>query len=64
MDELPEVVRYLTVEDEGKEIAALLADEGRQWSLRSLRPVDQAIYLYRLMLELSRLQDPSRLADP
>lgn len=64
MDELPEVVRYLTVEDEGKEIAALLADEGRQWSLRSLRPVDQAIFLYRLMLELSRLQDPSRLADP
>lgn len=63
MDELPEVVRYLTVEDEGKEIAALLADEGRQWSLRSLRPVDQVIYIYRLMLELSRLQDPSRLAD-
>lgn len=63
MEELPEVVRYLAEEEEGKEIAALLAEKGREWSLRALRPVDQAIYLYRLMLELSRLQDPSRPAS-
>ena len=63
MEELPEVVRYLSVEDEGQQLAALLAAQGREWSLRALRPVDQAIYLYRLMLELARLQDPDRLAS-
>jgi len=63
MEELPEVVRYLTEEEEGREIAALLAEKGRQWSLKALRPVDQAIYIYRLMLELSRLQDPNRPAS-
>jgi hypothetical protein len=63
MEELPEVVRYLSVEDEGLQLAALLAAQGREWSLRALRPVDQAIYLYRLMLELARLQDPNRLAS-
>ena len=63
MEELPEVVRYLSVEDEGQQAAALLAAKGREWSLRALRPVDQAIYLYRLMLELARLQDPDRLAS-
>jgi hypothetical protein len=63
MGELPEVVRYLTDEEEGRVIAAQLAEQGRQWSLRSLRPIDQAIYLFRLMLEPSRLQDPSRLPD-
>jgi hypothetical protein len=63
MEELPEVVRYLVGEEEGRELAALLAENGRQWSLRALRPVDQVIYLYRLMLELSRLQDPTRPAS-
>jgi hypothetical protein len=63
MEELPEVVRYLVGEKEGRELAALLAENGRQWSLRALRPVDQVIYLYRLMLELSRLQDPTRPAS-
>jgi len=61
MEELPEVVRYLSVEREGQQLAELLAAKGREWSLRALRPVDQAIYLYRLMLELARLQDPDRL---
>lgn len=62
MEELPEVVRYLADEEEGRQAAAMMAEMGRQWSLRALRPVDQAIYIYRLMLELARLQDPARLA--
>jgi hypothetical protein len=60
MEELPEVVRYLADDEEGKQVAAMLAERGRQWSLRALRPVDQAIYVFRLMLELARLQDPGR----
>jgi hypothetical protein len=63
MDDLPEVVRYLADEDEGRQVAAMLAERGRKWSLRALRPVDQAIYLFRLMLELARLQDPDRPAS-
>ena len=63
MEELLEVVRYLAEEEEGRELAAFMAEEGRRWSLRGLRPVDQAVYLYRLMLELARLQDPDRLAS-
>jgi len=60
MQDLPEVVRYLADEEEGRQVAAMLAERGRQWSLRALRPVDQAIYVFRLMLELARLQDPDR----
>lgn len=63
LEDLPEVVRYLADEEEGRQVAAMLAERGRQWSLRALRPVDQAIYLFRLMLELARLQDPGRPAS-
>jgi hypothetical protein len=63
MEELPEVVRYLCEEEEGRALAAFMAEEGRRWSRRALRPVDQAIYLYRLILELARLQNPRREAS-
>jgi hypothetical protein len=63
LEDLPEVVRYLVDEEEGQQMAAQMAERGREWSLRALRPVDQAIYLFRLMIELSRLQDPSRSAS-
>lgn len=63
MQDLPEVVRYLADEEEGRRVAAMLAERGRQWSLRALRPIDQAIYVFRLMLELARLQDPDRPAS-
>jgi hypothetical protein len=63
MEDLPEVVRYMVDEEEGRQVAALMAEKGRQWSLQALRPVDQVIYLFRLMIELSRLQEPSRPAS-
>jgi hypothetical protein len=63
MEDLPEAVRYLTDDEDGRQIAAVMAERGRQWSLRVLRPVDQAVYIYRLMLELARLQDPGRPAS-
>ncbi|KXT09406.1 hypothetical protein AC579_8447 [Pseudocercospora musae] len=58
MDELPEVVRYLT-EGEGKKIAGKLAINGQVRSRKALKPV---VYLYRLMLELARITDPDRKA--
>lgn len=63
MNELPEVVRYLSEEEEGRQAAAFMAEKGREWSLRVLRPVDQALYVYRLMLELARVQDAERPAS-
>jgi len=63
VEDLPEVVRYLVIEEEGQQMAAQMAEIGREWSLRALRPVDQAIYLFPLMIELSRLQNPSRPAS-
>ncbi|EME88538.1 glycosyltransferase family 90 protein, partial [Pseudocercospora fijiensis CIRAD86] len=59
MDELPEVVRYLTEEEEGQKIARKLAVNGQVWSQKSLKPV---VYPYRLMLELARITDPDRKA--
>ncbi|SMR49251.1 unnamed protein product [Zymoseptoria tritici ST99CH_3D1] len=63
LEDLPEIVRYLVEEEEGRILAHQLAQNGREWAFKSLRPVDQASYVYRLALELSRLQDPGRKAS-
>ena len=62
MEELPELVRWLTSNKRGQEAARRIAERGSEWYKRSLRRVDMGIYLYRLMLELARLQDPAREA--
>ncbi|KAF6822482.1 hypothetical protein CPLU01_11980 [Colletotrichum plurivorum] len=58
--ELPELVNYLTSSEPGQARAKLIADQGREWFGRAFREVDLTIYLYRLLLELARLQDPAR----
>ncbi|KAF4773053.1 hypothetical protein HER10_EVM0001538 [Colletotrichum scovillei] len=60
MEELPELVSYLTTTDSGQQRARNIAMQGREWHAKSLREVDFAIYNYRLLLELARLQDPKR----
>jgi hypothetical protein len=62
MEELPELVVYLTSTESGRQIAESIAIQGRQWYSKALREVDKTIYLYRLLLELARLQDPKREA--
>ncbi len=63
MDELPELVAYLVGDgDEGEQAARAIAEQGRAWSQQVLREADMAIYTFRLMLELARLQDPARPA--
>ena len=62
MEELPELVFYLTSTKDGQRIARGIADRGREWFPVAFRDVDFAIYTYRLMLELARLQDPKRPA--
>ncbi|KOS20633.1 Beta-1 [Escovopsis weberi] len=63
MEELPELVTYLTSTEAGQQRARQVAEQGREWYRKAFREVDMGIYMYRLMLELARLQDPSRKAD-
>lgn len=62
MEELPELVMYFTSTKEGQERARDIADAGRRWYFQALREDDMAVYVYRLLLELARLQDPEREA--
>ncbi|KAF2847082.1 glycosyltransferase family 90 protein [Plenodomus tracheiphilus IPT5] len=60
MEELPEIMRYMTSDETGRRIAKEIADAGREWHAKVLRREDFTIYLYRLMLELARVMDPGR----
>ncbi|ORY16566.1 glycosyltransferase family 90 protein [Clohesyomyces aquaticus] len=60
LEELPELVSYLTSNGKGQRIAKEIADQGREWFSKGLREVDMSVYTYRLLLELARVQDPGR----
>ncbi|CEI63699.1 hypothetical protein FVEN_g6820 [Fusarium venenatum] len=62
LEELPELVTYLTSIEKGQRLAEDIANRGKKWMGKAVREVDMAIYLYRLILELARLQDPEREA--
>lgn len=61
MEELPELVMYLTSTKKGQQRAKEIAEQGKEWFGRAMRVEDQSVYFYRLLLELARLQDPTRL---
>lgn len=63
MEEVPELVFYLTSTEAGKLRAKEIADQGRDWFSKAFRDIDLTIYTYRLLLELARLQDPKRQAS-
>lgn len=60
LEELPELVLYLTSTASGQRRAEEMAGKGQDWHGKALRKEDMAVYVYRLMLELARLQDPNR----
>lgn len=62
MEELPELVSYFSLTEEGQKNAREIAEAGRKWYFEALRQEDMAVYVYRLLLELARLQDPKREA--
>lgn len=62
LGELPELVEWLTGTEAGRRRARAVADRGRAWVARAMRAEDRGVYLYRLMLELARVQDPGRQA--
>ncbi|PKX89823.1 glycosyltransferase family 90 protein [Aspergillus novofumigatus IBT 16806] len=62
MGELPEMVMYFTSEA-GQKRAREIAEQGRDWFSIAFRKEDMTIYMYRVLLELARLQDPNRSAS-
>ncbi|KAJ4252892.1 hypothetical protein NW762_010798 [Fusarium torreyae] len=46
--------------DPGDEHARKIAEQGRQWAQKALRPVDMQIYTFRLLLEWGRIIDDDR----
>ena len=62
MEELPELIFYLTSTEAGQQRAQEIAELGRDWFSKAFREVDMAVYTYRLLLEMARLQDPERQA--
>jgi len=61
MNELPELVSFLLTTDAGQKAVRTVVDESRLWSRQALRTADIAVYVYQLMLELTRLQDLRRV---
>ncbi|RGP76551.1 hypothetical protein FLONG3_5212 [Fusarium longipes] len=62
LKELPELVTFLTSTETGQRLAEEIANRGRDWMGKAVREIDMTVYLYRLLLELARLQDPTRKA--
>ncbi|KAI0020333.1 hypothetical protein F4780DRAFT_791957 [Xylariomycetidae sp. FL0641] len=62
MRELPELVRWLTGCELGRRRAREVGEAGREWFARAFREEDFRVYVFRLMLELARLQDRERAA--
>lgn len=60
MEELAELVRYFLETAEGQKRAKEVAEWGSEWFAKSMREVDRSVYLYRLLLELARVQDIKR----
>lgn len=60
MGELPELVNYLTLTKEGQTRAREIAEQGAIWFSEAFQETDLAVYMYRVLLELARVQNPTR----
>ncbi|KAF2214947.1 glycosyltransferase family 90 protein [Cercospora zeae-maydis SCOH1-5] len=59
-EEVLETVRYFDSEEEGKELASKVAEEGRSWAKSALRNDDFEVWFFRLLLEYARVIDDER----
>lgn len=50
-DEYTELIRYLEMETDGRNISGTLANEGQNWARRVLEKEDMQVYMFRLLLE-------------
>ncbi|RAK92988.1 hypothetical protein BO79DRAFT_272381 [Aspergillus costaricaensis CBS 115574] len=60
MEEVPEVVRYFTSSEEGRERAGSIARNGKEWFGRAFKKVDLGVWVWRVLLEVGRVGDPGR----
>ncbi|KAH9908945.1 hypothetical protein F4778DRAFT_714695 [Xylariomycetidae sp. FL2044] len=60
--ELGELIEWFLSDERGREEGRRMADQGREWFGRAFRDVDLRVYVWRLILEMARLQDPERAA--
>lgn len=63
MEEMPELMRVLTSTATGQRISRSIAEAMREWHQLAVSPQHQGIYLYMLMLEMTRVQDGRREAN-
>lgn len=54
MEELPEIVAFLTETRLGRERARRIGEQGRRWMDEGMRVEDRAVYVLRLLLEVGR----------
>ncbi|KAJ6261438.1 Beta-1,2-xylosyltransferase [Drechslerella dactyloides] len=55
MDELESMVNYFANDTKGQVYGEKIAEAGRTWAEKSLRPIDITIYTYRQLLEYANL---------
>jgi hypothetical protein len=60
MEEVPELVAFLTETSVGRERAKRIGEQGRQWMGEGMRVEDRAVYVLRLLLEVARAVDGER----
>lgn len=60
MEELPEIVAFLTETPLGRERARRIGEQGRRWMGEGMRVEDRAVYVLRLLLEVGRAVDGER----
>ena len=58
--ELPEVVRFLSLDPRGLKVAEDVAEQGRSWADRALRMEDMSLFLVRILMEYGRLLSDDR----
>ena len=59
-EEVLETIRYFDAEEEGKELATVVAEDGRSWAQKALRNEDFEVWFFRLLLEYGRVIDDNR----
>jgi hypothetical protein len=60
--ELLELVVWLRGTEKGRMKARMVAEQEREWAARAMLQEDGGVYVYRLMLEMARMQDSERQA--
>ncbi|KAI9929613.1 hypothetical protein MW887_001087 [Aspergillus wentii] len=60
LNDLPEIIRYLTQEPEGLALGKKVAQRSRDWSNQALRKKDMELVFWRILLEYGRILSDDR----